>query len=83
MTVDVRLGFIPSSDCAPLVVAKEKGLFRARGLTVELRREASWATVREKLEVGALDGAHLLAPIALAAALAAGMEPPPILATEQ
>jgi NitT/TauT family transport system ATP-binding protein/nitrate/nitrite transport system substrate-binding protein len=64
-----------------LVVAKEKGLFRARGLTVELRREASWATVREKLEVGALDGAHLLAPIALAAALAAGMEPPPILAT--
>lgn len=72
----VRLGFIPASDSAPLIAAQELGLYQAHGVTVDLRREASWATIREKVTVGALDGAHLLAPIALAAALAANGQPP-------
>ncbi len=63
----VRLGFIPLTDCAALVVAQERGLFRRHGLTVRLCREPSWANIRDKVDSGALDGAHMLAPMALAA----------------
>lgn len=69
---DLRLGFIPLTDCAPLVVAKTMGFFAEEGLEVELSREASWATIRDKVSVGALDGAHMLAPMALASTLGAG-----------
>jgi NitT/TauT family transport system ATP-binding protein/nitrate/nitrite transport system substrate-binding protein len=64
---DLTLGFIPLTDCAPLVVAKARGFFAEEGLEVALSREASWATIRDKVSVGALDGAHMLAPMALAA----------------
>lgn len=62
-------GFLPLFDAAPLIVARDKGFFSGRDLQVDLRREASWATVRDKLAVGALDGAHLLGPLAVAARL--------------
>jgi len=74
------LGFIPLTDCAPLVVAQAKGFFAAEGLDVALSREASWATIRDKVAVGALDAAHMLAPMALAATLGAGGEPTPMIA---
>jgi nitrate/nitrite transport system substrate-binding protein len=66
---DLRLGFIALNDCAPLVVAREKGFFIGEGLKVELSREASWANVRDKVSMGALDGAHMLGPMALAVSL--------------
>ncbi|SFJ35537.1 CmpA/NrtA family ABC transporter substrate-binding protein [Caulobacter sp. UNC279MFTsu5.1] len=65
---DLTLGFIPLTDCAPLVVAKARGFFAEEGLEVALSREASWATIRDKVAVGALDGAHMLAPMTLAPA---------------
>lgn len=64
---DLRLGFMPLTDCAPLVVASRLGFFADEGLEVSLSREASWATIRDKVAVGELDGAHMLAPMALAA----------------
>src|SRR5215831_3230336 len=70
----LRLGFVPLNDCAALVVARELGLYAAEGLDVALSREASWANVRDKLAVGLLDGAHILAPMALASSLGAGGE---------
>ncbi|MDP2261501.1 MAG: CmpA/NrtA family ABC transporter substrate-binding protein [Caulobacter sp.] len=70
----LTLGFIPLTDCAPLVVAREMGFFADEGLSVTLSREASWATIRDKVAFGALDGAHMLAPIPLAATLAAARE---------
>lgn len=63
---DLRLGFIALSDCAPLVIAREKGFFETEGLSVELSREVSWANIRDKVAMGALDGAHMLAPLPLA-----------------
>jgi NitT/TauT family transport system ATP-binding protein/nitrate/nitrite transport system substrate-binding protein len=68
----IRLGFIPLTDCAPLAVAEAKAFFADEGLDVALSREAAWATIRDKVAVGALDGAHMLAPMALAAGLAPG-----------
>lgn len=67
---DLRLGFIPLTDCAPLAVAQAMGFFEEEGLNVLLEREASWATIRDKVAVGALDAAHMLAPMALAATAA-------------
>src|SRR3982751_1313153 len=61
----IKLGFISLTDCAPLVVAKELGLFAKYGLDVELSKEASWANVRDKILNGELDGAHCLFSIAL------------------
>ncbi|MGZ3274129.1 MAG: CmpA/NrtA family ABC transporter substrate-binding protein [Caulobacteraceae bacterium] len=76
----LRLGFIALTDCAPLVVAKERGLFEAEGLDVTLSREASWANIRDKVVSGALDGAHMLAPMALACTLGAGVPATPMIA---
>lgn len=73
-TRELRLGFVPLNDAAPLLVASDKGFFAAEGLRVTLSREVSWATVRDKVAAGALDGAHMLAPMVLAASLGAGSE---------
>lgn len=70
----LKLGFVPLSDAAGLIVAQALGFFADEGLEVELSREASWATVRDKLAVGALDGAHMLAPMALAQTLGLGSQ---------
>ncbi|MDB4924660.1 CmpA/NrtA family ABC transporter substrate-binding protein, partial [Mucilaginibacter sp.] len=56
----IRLGFIPLTDCAPLVIAKEMGFFAKYGVDVQLSKEASWAVVRDKILNGELDGAHCL-----------------------
>ncbi|MES2649163.1 MAG: CmpA/NrtA family ABC transporter substrate-binding protein [Bacteroidota bacterium] len=56
----IKLGFIPLTDCAPLVAAKELGLFAKYGVDVELSKEASWAVIRDKILNGELDGAHCL-----------------------
>jgi NitT/TauT family transport system ATP-binding protein/nitrate/nitrite transport system substrate-binding protein len=77
----LRIGFIALNDASSLIVAQEKGFFAAEGLEVELSREASWATVRDKIFYGALDATHMLAPLALAMTLGiAGVEATPIVA---
>jgi nitrate/nitrite transport system substrate-binding protein len=68
----VRLGIIPLTDCVPLAIAQEKGLFRKWGLDVSLSREASWANIRDKVSIGALDGGHMLGALPLAATLGLG-----------
>ena len=66
---DLRLGFIPLNDAAPLIVAKAKGYFAGEGLDVTLAREVSWANIRDKVSVGLLDGAHMLGPLPIACSL--------------
>ena len=66
---ELRLGFIPLNDAAPLIAAKAKGFFEAEGLDVTLAREVSWANVRDKVAVGLLDGAHMLGPMPIASTL--------------
>ena len=54
----INIGFVPMTDCAPLIAAKELGFFESAGLDVNLSREAGWATVRERMIHRELDGAH-------------------------
>lgn len=56
----VKLGFIPLTDCAPIIMAKELGLFKKYGVEVIVTKESSWANVRDKILTGELDGAHCL-----------------------
>lgn len=64
-----RVGYIPLVDSAPLHVAARLGFAARHGLDLVVQREHSWATVRDKLAVGRLDAAHLIATMPLAAAL--------------
>jgi nitrate/nitrite transport system substrate-binding protein len=68
----LNLGIIPLTDCAPIVVAYEKGFFKKHGLDVAVSKEASWANIRDKVSIGALDGAHMLAGMPIAATLGVG-----------
>ncbi|HEY9218197.1 MAG TPA: CmpA/NrtA family ABC transporter substrate-binding protein, partial [Phenylobacterium sp.] len=77
---ELRLGFIALNDCAPLVVAKEKGFFEEQGLAVSLSREASWANIRDKVAMGTLHGAHMLAPLPIAVNLGICGEPTAMIA---
>ncbi|MGX4804705.1 CmpA/NrtA family ABC transporter substrate-binding protein [Bradyrhizobium guangdongense] len=80
MTGPLRIGFIPLVDAAALIVAVDKGFAAAEGLEVELVREVSWSNVRDKLNIGLFDAAHLLAPVAIASSLGLGHVKVPIAA---
>nr|CAA79656.1 probable periplasmic protein [Thermoleptolyngbya oregonensis PCC 8501] len=63
-----KLGFICPDGLAPLIIAKEKGLFAKYGMPdVEVLKQASWAVTRDNLELGSggggIDGAHILTPM--------------------
>lgn len=68
-TNPLRIGYVPLTDAAVLIAAVELGFTAARGVPVILEREASWATLRDKLVLGHLDAAHTLAPLAVATSL--------------
>ncbi|MCF6114859.1 CmpA/NrtA family ABC transporter substrate-binding protein [Mesorhizobium muleiense] len=63
-----KLGFIALTDAAPLMIAKEKGLFEKFGMPdVEVLKQASWGATRDNLMLGGeangIDGAHILTPM--------------------
>ena len=69
----IRLGFIPQVDCAPLVVAQEKGIFARYGLNVRLSRELGWASIRDKISFGELDASQSTAGISIGLGLGLNM----------
>lgn len=72
----ITAGFIPLIDAAPLIVAHELGFAEEASIELALVRESSWATLRDRIAVGHLEVAHLLAPIAIAGSL--GLPPLPV-----
>src|SRR5574343_1645425 len=57
---EVKIGFIPLTDCASVVMASVLGIDQKYGVKFVLSKEASWAGVRDKLVNGELDFAHVL-----------------------
>ncbi len=57
---EVRVGFIPLTDCASVAVAAAMGFDKKYGIKIMPSKEASWASVRDKLVYGELDAAHVL-----------------------
>src|SRR6201992_4203034 len=78
MSIPLHIGFIPLVDAAALIVAVDKGFTAEEGLDVTLVREVSWSNVRDKLNIGLFDAAHLLAPVAIASSLGIGHVKVPI-----
>ena len=78
--IPLRIGFIPLVDASALIVAVDKGFTAAEGLDVTLVREVSWSNVRDKLNLGFFDAAHLLAPVAIASSLGLAQVKVPIVA---
>jgi nitrate/nitrite transport system substrate-binding protein len=56
----IRAGFMPLTDCAPLVMASVLGLDEKYGIKLALSREHSWSGMRDRLIGGGLDVAHVL-----------------------
>jgi nitrate/nitrite transport system substrate-binding protein len=57
---EVRIGFIPLTDCASVVMASVMKFDEKYGIKIIPTKEASWAGVRDKLVNGELDMAHVL-----------------------
>ncbi len=57
---EVKIGFIPLTDCASVVIAAVKEFDKKYGITITPSKEASWAGVRDKLVNGELHAAHVL-----------------------
>jgi len=57
---EVRIGFIPLTDCASVVMAAVNKFDEKYGIKIIPTKEASWASVRDKLVNGELDAAHVL-----------------------
>lgn len=72
----LNLGFMALTDSASLIVAATQGFAQPYGLTLNLRRQASWATLRDKLISGELDAAQGLYGLLYAVHLGIGGTPP-------
>ena len=72
MSRSLVAGFVPLVDAAPLIVAAERGFARREGIELDLVRQASWASLRDHLNLGYIDCAQALAPLPIAAALGVG-----------
>ena len=68
----LKFGFIKLTDCAPLVIAKEKGFFDLEGLQVEVTPQPNWKQLLDNVINGELDGAHMLSGQPIAATIGFG-----------
>lgn len=56
-TTQVKLGFMPIFESAPLIIAKEKGFFAKYGMTdAEISKQANWGSARDNVEIGSAGG---------------------------
>lgn len=69
-STQLRVGYVPLVDSAPLIAAVELGICARHGLKVKLMRQLGWANVRDHVIFGELDAAH--APAGLLLAINAG-----------
>jgi nitrate/nitrite transport system substrate-binding protein len=74
---DLKIGFIALTDCAPIVIAKEKGFFEKHGLNVKVVKEGGgWAGIQQKVISGEYDYSHALAGMPIASTLGINGETP-------
>ena len=64
-----KIGFLPLVDAVLPIIAHESGIAARHGISIEMVKDPSWATVRDRLIYGHTDAAHLLAPLAIATSI--------------
>lgn len=70
----LKIGFIKLTDCAPIIIAKEKGFFDDEGLSVTVEAQGNWKELLNRVITGDLDGAHMLAGQPIGATVGFGIE---------
>jgi nitrate/nitrite transport system substrate-binding protein len=80
-TTKMRFGIIALTDCSPIVIAHEKGLFKKYGIESTVLKGANWAAIRDNLSSGVIQGTHMLIgmPIASTMGLAGSPKKPMII----
>ena len=68
-TKTVRFGMIALTDCAPIVMAHELGYFKKFGIESIVSKEASWAVIRDKMNIGENQATHMLIGMPLASTM--------------
>ncbi|HLL89123.1 MAG TPA: CmpA/NrtA family ABC transporter substrate-binding protein [Tepidisphaeraceae bacterium] len=74
-TTNLNFGMIALTDCSPIVIAHEKGLFKKYGINSTVTKGASWAAIRDMLANGQIQGTHMLIGMPLASTMGLGGQP--------
>ncbi len=72
---DVNFGIIALTDCSPIVIAHEKGLFKKYGIRSTVTKGASWAAIRDSLANGDIQATHMLIGMPIASTMGLGGAP--------
>ena len=74
-TANVNFGIIALTDCSPIVIAHEKGLFKKYGIKSTVTKGASWAAIRDSLANGDIQATHMLIGMPIASTMGLGGAP--------
>lgn len=66
---NLRFGIIALTDCSPIVIAHERGLFKKYGIESTVVKGASWAAIRDSLSNGDIQATHMLLGMPLSSTL--------------
>jgi nitrate/nitrite transport system substrate-binding protein len=66
---DLKFGMIALTDCSPIVIAHEKGLFKKYGINSTVSKGASWAAIRDSLSNGDIQATHMLTGMPIASTM--------------
>lgn len=66
---DLKFGIIALTDCSPIVIAHEKGLFKKYGINSTISKGASWAAIRDALSNGDIQATHMLIGMPIASTM--------------
>jgi nitrate/nitrite transport system substrate-binding protein len=68
-TATLNFGMIALTDCSPIVIAHEKGLFKKYGIESTVTKGANWAAIRDNLSSGTIQATHMLIGMPLASTM--------------
>jgi nitrate/nitrite transport system substrate-binding protein len=68
-TAALNFGMIALTDCSPIVIAHEKGLFKKYGINSTVTKGANWAAIRDNLSSGSIQATHMLLGMPLASTM--------------
>jgi nitrate/nitrite transport system substrate-binding protein len=68
-TPSMKFGMIALTDCSPIVIAHEKGLFKKYGIHSVVSKGANWAAIRDSLSSGDLQATHMLLGMPIASTM--------------
>src|SRR3954469_18103203 len=66
---ELRFGMIALTDCSPIFIAHEKGMFKKYGIDSTVVKGASWAAIRDSLSNGDIHATHMLTGMPIASTL--------------